>query len=277
MKRKYLITLYFVLAFILLFEIFPIYWLGLTSVRPIEELLDPQPWPKNPTARAYVTVVTLDYFQIEHFHRQLLNSIIIALATAGFSMFVSSLGGYSLARIRFPGNTIVSKAVLFTYIMPPSLLAIAFFDIMNIYGLVNTYPSVIIAMTVFTTPFGLWIMKQAIRSIPIEVEESALIDGANRVTIFFRIIIPLTAPVLVALATYSFIQAWNEYLYVLVLMSDARMFTAPVAIASLLQVDEIPWALVSAMSIVFSIPPVIFFYALQKYMVAGLTRGAVKA
>jgi ABC-type glycerol-3-phosphate transport system permease component len=248
----------------------------LTSLRPLEELLNPVPWVFHPTLKYYEQVFT-GYYEIDLFNLQVVNSLMISLGTAFFAIIVSAFAGYSLARIRFPFSNFISKLVFFTYLIPPSLLSIAFFEEMNNYGLINTYASLIIAMVVFTSPYCIWIYKEYVKSIPVEIEESALIDGAGRLRTFLTVVFPLSAPVIVALSTYAFLYAWNEYLFVIILMSDSHMFTAPIAIAGLLQSDEIPWGLVSAMSILFSVPPVIFYYVVQKYMIKGLVAGAVKA
>jgi len=274
--EKRTILIYFILTMFTVFALFPAYWMFITSLRPLSELLNPVPWVFSPTLKYYEQVFT-GYYQIDLFGIQVMNSVIISLATAFFSILVSSFAGYSLARIRFPYSSWVSKMVFFTYLMPPSLLSVAFFEQMHNYGLVNTYASIVIAMVVFTSPYCIWIYKEYVKSIPIEIEEAAIIDGAGRLKTFLTVIFPLSAPVIVALSTYAFLYAWNEYLYVLILTSDSRMFTAPLAIAGLLQSDEIPWGLVSAMSILFSIPPVIFYYLVQKYMIRGLVAGAVKA
>jgi ABC-type glycerol-3-phosphate transport system permease component len=274
--KKRTILIYFILTMFTVFALFPAYWMFITSLRPLSELLNPVPWVFSPTLKYYEQVFT-GYYQIDLFDIQVMNSVIISLATAFFSILVSSFAGYSLARIRFPYSSWVSKMVFFTYLMPPSLLSVAFFEQMHNYGLVNTYASIVIAMVVFTSPYCIWIYKEYVKSIPIEIEEAAIIDGAGRLKTFLTVIFPLSAPVIVALSTYAFLYAWNEYLYVLILTSDSRMFTAPLAIAGLLQSDEIPWGLVSAMSILFSIPPVIFYYLVQKYMIRGLVAGAVKA
>ncbi|MEM3385625.1 MAG: carbohydrate ABC transporter permease [Nitrososphaeria archaeon] len=274
--KKRIILIYFILIIFTIFALFPAYWMLITSLRPLSELLNPVPWVYSPTLKYYEQVFT-GYYQIDLFDIQVMNSIIVSLSTALFSILVSSFAGYSLARIKFPYSSWVSKMVFFTYLMPPSLLSVAFFEQMHNYGLVNSYVSIVIAMIVFTSPYCIWIYKEYVKSIPIEIEESATIDGASRLKIFLTIIFPLSAPVIVALSTYAFLYAWNEYLYVLILTSDSRMFTAPLAIAGLLQSDEIPWGLVSAMSILFSIPPVIFYYIVQKYMIKGLVAGAVKA
>jgi len=275
--NKRTVIIYVVLSMFIVFALFPAYWTILTSIRPLEELLNPIPWVSSPTLKYYVQVITCSYYQIDLFNIQMLNSIIISLGTAISVIFVSSLAGYSLARIKFPFSSYLSKLVLFTYLIPPSLLSIAFFEQMNNYGLVNTYAAIILAMVTFTSPYCIWIYREYVKSIPVEIEEAALIDGAGRLGIFFRIVLPLSAPVIVALSTYAFLYAWNEYLYVLILTSDSRMFTAPIAIAGLLQSDEIPWGIVSAMSVIFSIPPIIFYYLVQKYMIRGLVAGAVKA
>jgi len=170
----------------------------------------------------------------------------------------------------------IFRASLFTYMVPSSFIVIPFYSLMVKYGLVNSYLAVILAETTFATPYCIWVLSEFFKTIPIEVEEAAIVDGASHLRIFMSIVLPLTAPALVALATYAFIFAWNEFLYVLVLINSNQLFTIPVGLSWYLNQDSIPWGMMMAESTLFSIPPIILYYAFQRYMVSGLAMGAVK-
>jgi len=161
-------------------------------------------------------------------------------------------------------------------VIPASFLAIPFYRIMQIYGLINNLWSVIAALVTFTAPYGMFIFQQYGRSIPIELDESARIDGASPVQIYLRIYLPLMAPALVAVGTFALLAAWNEYLYQFLMLSDARAMTVPVALASFLNSDESPWNYMMATAVVYAIPPTVIYYWFRRRMTSGLTMGGVK-
>lgn len=135
------------------------------------------------------------------------------------------------------------------------------------YGLINSYFSIILAETTFVMPYCVWVMTEFFKTVPVEIEEAAIVDGASRLRVFLSIVLPSTAPALVALATYAFVFAWNEFLYVLVLINSNDLFTIPVGLSWYLNQDSVPWGLMMAESTLFSIPPIIFYYMFQRYMV----------
>ena len=171
---------------------------------------------------------------------------------------------------------LVSNAALLTYVIPASFLAIPFYRIMQNYGLHNNLWSVIAAMVTFATPYAMFIFQQYGRSIPIELDESARIDGASPLQIYFRIYLPLMAPALVAVGTYALLLAWNEFLYQFLLLSDKRSMTVPVALAAFLNSDEAPWNYMMATAIVYAVLPIAIYYMVRGRMTAGLTMGGVK-
>jgi len=277
-RRRFLSSLftYFISAVIIVYSLFPLYWMVITSLRLPEEIYSPNIFVEKPTLKNYIDVITQSHYLTGLFLRQLSNSIIVALGTVCLTLSVSTLSAYALARLKFRGRRLMLRSALFTYIIPYSFLAIPFFKIMVRYGLVNSYQALIIAMATFTSPYCIWVLYGYFKSIPIEIEEAALVDGASRLRVFIGIILPISGPVLAALATYAFIFAWNELLYVLVLTGSAEMFTIPLGLMWFLISDTIPWGLLMAESIIYAIPPVIFYYSFRKYLVKGVLAGAVK-
>src|SRR4249919_3066237 len=170
----------------------------------------------------------------------------------------------------------LTNAALMTYVIPASFLAIPIYRIMNIYGLANHLTSVILALTTFATPYAIFIFSQYSKSIPMELDESARIDGANPLQIYFRIYLPLMAPALVAVGTYALLVAWNQYLYQFLLLSDKASMTVPVALAQFINSDVAPWNYMMATAIVYALPPVATYYAFRNRMSSGLTMGGVK-
>jgi multiple sugar transport system permease protein len=267
---------YAVAALILLFSLFPIYHMVLVSTKSDEELARPILFSRAPTLQRYVEVIQQRHMLVTHFRRQLLNSTVLSLGTAALTLAISTTCAYAISRLRFPGRKTIFRASLFTYMVPSSFIVIPFYALMVKYGLVNSYLSVILAETTFASPYCIWVLSEFFKTIPVEVEEAAIVDGATRFRIFVSIMLPLTAPALVALATYAFIFAWNEFLYVLVLINSNQLFTIPVGLSWYLNQDSIPWGMMMAESTLFSIPPIIFYYVFQRYMVSGLAMGAVK-
>lgn len=276
MKKIHSLLVYIPSLFILLFSLFPIYWMLVTSLRNPIEIFSPSIIVLNPTLENYIGVITQTHYLTTLFYRQLFNTIIIALGSTILALLVSTTCSYAIARINFIGSRIVQRMAIFTYIIPYSFLAIPFFRMMVYYGLINSYMSVIIAVTTFTSPFCIWVLSEHFREIPTEILEAALIDGVSKAQAFVRIMLPLSTSMLAALATYVFLFAWNELLYVLILTSGAEMFTLPLGLMWFLASDTIPWGLLMAESTIYSIPPIIFYYATRKYMVKGLLSGAIK-
>src|SRR5882762_297581 len=178
--------------------------------------------------------------------------------------------------MRIRNGWLLTNAALLTYVIPASFLAIPFYLIMNRYGLQNNPWSVIAVLVTFTTPYAIFIFQEYGRSIPIELDESARIDGASPLQIYFRIYLPLMAPALVAVGTYALLLAWNEYLYNFLMLSTPESMTVAVALAQFLNSDESPWNYMMATAIIYAVPPVALYYCFRRYMAAGLTMGGVK-
>jgi len=233
-------------------------------------------WPPDPSLHSFYTVLTQGYWLVEDFWHQFGNSFFIGLMTMFLTVLIGSLAGFAFGRMRSGKGWLVVNAPLLTYAVPASFLVIPFSRLMASYGLSNTLWAIIAANVTFATPYAILILQQYGKLIPIELDEAAQVDGASPVQVYRRIYLPLMTPALAAVGTYALLLAWNEYLYQYVLLSSTRYMTVAVAIAQFFNSDEAPWNYMMATAIIYSLPPIVIFYALRRYMAAGLTRGAVK-
>ena len=200
------------------------------------------------------------------------NIIMVSLESEGDV----SVTSFSVGRMRIRNGWIITNAALMTYVIPASFLSIPFYLIMNHYGLQNNPWSVIAVLVTFATPYAIFIFQEYGRSIPIELDESARIDGASPLQIYFRIYLPLMAPALVAVGTYALLLAWNEYLYQFLLLSNDQSMTVAVALGKFLNSDVAPWNYMMATAIIYALPPLATYYAFRHRMSGGLTMGGVK-
>ena len=263
-------------ALILFWTLMPIYNIINVALESRGDVFTTTIWPANPSLESFWIVFTQGYWYLEHFWHQFGNSLYIGVATVVITLMIGSLASFSIGRLRIKQGWLVSNAALLTYVIPASFLAIPFYRIMHIYGLSNNLWSVIAAEVTFATPYAIFIFQQYGVTIPIELDEAARIDGASPLQIYLRIYLPLMAPALVAVGTYALLLAWNEYLYQFLLLSSKKSMTVPVALAQFLNSDEAPWNYMMATAIVYALPPVAIYYAFRRYMVGGLTAGAVK-
>ena len=263
-------------AFLLVWTILPLYNIVMVSLQPHGDVFTDQVFPHNPTLDGFWVVITQGYWYLEYFWHQFGNSLYVGAAVTLLTLLIGSLASFSITRMRIRNGWLVSNAALMTYVIPQSFLAIPFYRIMQNYGLANNLWSVIAAMVTFATPYSIFIFSQYGRGIPLELDESAKIDGASPLQIYYRIYLPLMAPALVAIGTYALLLAWNEYLYQFLLLSNKRSMTVPVALAQFLNSDEAPWNLMMATAIVYAILPIAIYYIVRRKMTAGLTMGGVK-
>ena len=266
-----------VISIVLMFwTLLPLYNIVMVSLEGHGDVFSDHIWPPVPSLDGYVAVFTQGYWYLANFWHQFANSIYVGAAVTFFTLLIASAASFSISRMRIRHGWLLSNAALMTYVIPQSFLAIPFYRIMQNYGLTNNLWSVIAALVTFATPYAMFIFQQYGRSIPIELDESARIDGASPFQIYYKIYLPLMAPALVAIGTYALLLAWNEYLYQYVLLSSTRNMTVAVAIAQFFNTDEAPWSYMMAIALIYSIPPIVIFYALRRYMAAGLTRGALR-
>jgi multiple sugar transport system permease protein len=233
-------------------------------------------WPPDPSLHSFSTVVTQGYWLVEDFWRQFGNSFFIGLMTMFLTVLIGSLASFAFGRMHLSKGALLVNAPLLTYAVPASFLVIPFSRLMATYGLSNSLWAIVAANVTFATPYAILILQQYAKLIPIELDDAAQVDGASPVQVYRRIYLPLMTPALAAVGTYALLLAWNEYLYQYVLLSSTRNMTVAVAIAQFFNSDEAPWNYMMATALIYSLPPIVIFYALRRYMAAGLTRGAVR-
>ena len=230
------------------------------------------PWPETVSLENFRSL-----FADQPFARWLLNSIIVALATTVVGVMLASTAAYAFSRFRFPGRRAGLMSFLVAQMFPGTLMMIPLYIIIVKWlGLGSTYTALVLMYSVTAIPFCVWMMKGYFDTIPRELEESALIDGASQATIFFRIVLPLAKPAVAVTALFSFMTSWNEFIQAATFMDNEAMYTGPVGLRFFVSGFSEKWGYFAAGSIVAAIPVVLLFLFLQKYLVSGLTAGAVK-
>jgi multiple sugar transport system permease protein len=263
-------------AVLIVWTLLPIYNMVMVAFESHNDVFTNNIWPAQPSAYSFWIVVTEGYWYLEYFWHQFGNSLYIGVMTVFFTLFIGSLVSFSVGRMRLRNGWLLTNAALLTYVIPASFLAIPLYRIMQGYGLGNNVWSIIAVEVTFATPYAMFIFQQYGRSIPIELDEAARVDGATPWQVYFKIYLPMMAPALVAVGTYALLLAWNEYLYQFLLLSDKRSMTVPVALAQFLNSDESPWNYMMATAIIYAIPPVVIYYLFRGRMTSGLTMGGVK-
>jgi multiple sugar transport system permease protein len=261
---------------LVVWTLLPLYNMVLISLEPEGDVFTDHIWPRVVSVESFWGVLTQGHWYLEHFWRQFANSIYMGAMVTILTLVIGSLTSFSIGRMRIRHGWLVSNVALLTYVIPASFLAIPFYRIMQNYGMANNLWSVIAALVAFATPYAFFVLQEYGRSIPIEVDESARIDGASPLQVYLRIYLPLMAPALVAVGTYAMLLAWNEYLYQFLLLSSKSSMTVPVALAQFLSSDQSPWNYMMATAIIYALPPVVIYYAFRRRMTAGLTMGGVK-
>ena len=261
---------------LLIWTLAPIYNMILVAVQEKEDVFSTNIWPPRPTLDAFRTVVTQSYWYVASFWPQMGNSLFVGVIVAVLTLLIGSAASFAIMRLRVRLGWLLTNAALLTYVIPMSFLAIPFYNIMNHYRLVDSRWSVIAIEVTFATPYAIFIFSQYASTIPMELDESARIDGASPGQVYWRIFLPLMAPALVAVGTYALLLAWNEYLYAFLLLSSDQRLTVPVVLGKFLNSDEAPWNYLMAASILYAVPPLIIYYSFRRYMTAGLTMGGVK-
>jgi len=261
---------------IVLWTLIPLYNMVAVALEAEGDVFSDHLFPPKPSGHSFWIVLSQGFWYLENFWHQFGNSVYIAVMVTLLVLVIGSLTTFSVMRMRIRNGCLVTNAALLTYVIPASFLAIPFYLIMQHYGLHNNRWSVIAALVTFATPYAIFIFQEYGRSIPIELDESARIDGASPLQIYFKIYLPLMAPALVAVGTYALLLAWNEYLYQFLLLSKKENMTVPVALAQFLNSDVAPWNYMMATAIIYSLPAIATYYAFRRRMSGGLTMGGVK-
>ena len=268
------VTVYIPLGVMLIILLFPFYWMGMTAFKPNEELLAKAGnpfWLINPT---------LAHFKKLLFHTSypawLLNTVIVSVCATFISLFTSVLAAYAIERLRFKGSKVVGMMIFFAYLVPPSIIFIPLASIVYQYGLFDTRMALILTYPTFLVPFCTWLLMGYFRTIPFELEECAMIDGATRWQILTRIILPLAVPGLISAGIFAFTLSWNEFIYALTFISSSEIKTVPVGvITELVEGDVYHWGSLMAGALLGSLPVAFIYSFFVEYYVSGMT-GSVK-
>jgi ABC-type glycerol-3-phosphate transport system permease component len=260
-------------AVLLIWSVVPVYWIVVTSFKHEQEIYAYPPTfvPIAPTLEQYQTILFHTPFPL--FIR---NSAIIAVATTACAVVAGTLAAYAISRMRFVGRAMVARLIVVAYLLPPSLLFIPLFIVLQRLGMIDRLGGLILAYLTFTMPFATWMLIGYIRTIPPELDEAARIDGASRLQLLLRILVPIALPGLAVVALFAFTQAWNEFLYALVFIynNDARTITA--GLASLMMGDTFIWGQLMAASTLAIVPVLVIYLIAQRYLIEGLTGGSIK-
>lgn len=269
--EAFLLLLIFLLAAI---NLYPIYQMVMVSFLPYTKLLSAPALglPHAPTLSNFREVIGRGPLP-----RFFLNSVIVATCTMLVSTALAAFAGYSLARLQYPGKGLIDKTILFVYVIPPVLLVVPIYVLVVHYHLDNTYTSIILAHTLFAVPFGTWLLRGFFLSVPIELEDSSRVDGAGRLATLFRIVLPVSAPGVAAVALFAFVGSWDEFLFASIFLSSNDRYTLPIGIYGLVSsYGETNWGNLLAASTIATLPMFVVFLVLQRWLVQGLSAGAVK-
>jgi multiple sugar transport system permease protein len=254
-------------------SIFPLLEAFLSSLKPPAQLFSRSPnmfLPSSVTLLHYQDLLGGTKFLIYYF-----NTTFVTLVTLALVIPISALAAYGLTRFAFPGRDLYRRLILLTYMLPPILLFLPLHAVLTALGLVNSRAGLIFAYTSFCLPFAIWLMRAFFMGIPVSLEEAAMVDGATRLSAFFRIVLPQAVSGLVAVSVFVCVVCWNEYLYALVLTSSDEMRTIPVGLATFIRVYTIDWGMVMASVVLTSVPLVILYIFVQQHLLKGFA-GAVK-
>ena len=272
-ERSSLVLRLLLLLPFLLFVLFPFFFVIITAFKSELQisqrvsLFMPAPWTLDQFRKLLTDSQYTLWFR---------NTVTVATITTVISVFFAALGGYALARLKFRGAGTMTTVLLVTYLLPGSLMFIPMYRILTNLGAINNHWSLILTYPTFLMPFATWVMLGYFRGIPEDLEEAAMIDGANRFTAFWRITLPLATPALLAVTLFAFTNAWNEFLFAFIFLTSDNLITLPVGLQKLVFADIYPYGQLMAASLLMSIPVVMIYTFAQRFLVEGLTAGSVK-
>ena len=272
-SRKGLLGWYIVLIFLLIFALFPIYWMLITSLKSFREVYFPIPtlWPKNIQWSNYTQIFSRYDFGIALF-----NSLKVAILVSIISVTAGIFSAYSVVRLKFIGKRVMPQLFLLSYLIPRTILFIPIYIFISRIGLADSIWGLLLTYPTITIPYATWVLITYFQNLPVEIEEAALVDGASRLQTIFRIILPISLPSIVSTFIFSFTLCWSEYIYALVIINNKFQRTITLALSSMLVADIIPWGPLMAGAVISTIPIIIFYLIASKYIISGLTLGSVK-
>jgi multiple sugar transport system permease protein len=257
----------------MIFVLFPFYWVIVTSLKSTPQISERASifWPDPFTLEQYAALLWSTPFL-----RWLWNSVLVATVSTVISVSFAALAAYALSRLKFVGAGLLTTFLLITYLLPGTLLFIPLYQILASIGLINSYPALMLTYPTFLLPFATWVMMGYFRSIPVELEEAAMIDGASRLYAFWKITLPLAAPALLAVTLFAFTNAWNEFLFAFVFITSESLRTLPIGLQSMVVGDILPWGQLMAASLLTAVPVAVLYIYAQRFLAEGLTVGGVK-
>ncbi|HZO24486.1 MAG TPA: carbohydrate ABC transporter permease [Chloroflexota bacterium] len=275
-NRGYYIAGYAILIFLGFWTAFPVYWQLATSLRSDADLYTPvvNLIPRAWTLNHYYNVL---FGARSQFGIQFVNSLIVAFWTTFIAVFFGAMAGYSLTRLRFVGRANLARVLVYSYLAPGTILFIPLYVMMNNFGLRDSLGGLVLAHLTFSVPFSTWILMGYFKTIPVELEEAALVDGASRLTALWRIVLPLAAPAVVVVSVFAFTGSWRELLYALVLTQAKEKMTAPIGLTAYVVGDTFYWGQMMAAATLLSLPPLLLYLFGQRWVIQGWTAGAVKS
>lgn len=263
---------YGALLLVAMFTLFPLYYMFTVSLKLSRDIYrSPSLIPLRPVLNNYVQL-----FADFDFLTNIRNSLLVAVLATVFSVAISCLAAYSLVRLRYRGRKWLGRLILFAYLTPSSLLFIPLAVIINRLQLGNTLRGLVFVYMTFSAPLCTWLLMGFFRSVPFDLEEQAMVDGATRMQALGKILLPLAAPGLVAVSVFTFTGAWNELLLALIFTTSREIRTIPVALQYLITGDVFRWGQIMAGSVVAAVPVMLLYYLSQRFVVQGLAAGAVK-
>jgi multiple sugar transport system permease protein len=263
---------YLLLAFVCVLVLFPIYWMLTISFKTPRDIYRvPSLFPHAPTLDNYQQLI-----QKKHFLVNIRNSIIVAGSTTVVAVFISALCAYSLVRLKYRYRGLIGRLILLAYLTPASLLFIPLSVIVARLNLGNSLHGLVFVYMAFSTPFSTWLLMGYFKGIPTDLEEQAMVDGASRLGAMVRILLPLSAPGLVAVGIFTFTGAWNELLLALIFITSDDKRTVPLGLQYLITGDVLLWGPIMAGAVFSALPVMILYFLAQRFMVQGLAAGAVK-
>lgn len=269
--RGWVVATYVALIVFLLWTIIPFVWMVLASIKTNKEIYDDFTIvPKTIYLGHYVSLLS------GKFVIWMRNSAEVSIAASFLSITLGALGAYAITRLRFAGRRVIAVGLVFTYLIPQALLFIPLFQVVAGLGLSDTVGALILIYPTITLPFCTWLLVSYFKSIPLELEEAALIDGCNRLGVLWRIVLPLSTPALVVVCLFSFTQAWNEFLYALVITNSLSTRTVTVGLTQMLGEDVFYWGQMMAGALLTALPPVLMYTLAQRFVTKGLVVGGVK-
>jgi multiple sugar transport system permease protein len=253
--------------------LFPIYWMLVTSLKSFTEIysIDPTFWPQKARWENYIEIFTR--FTFGHAIR---NSFIVSCLVAFGTAFLSVLSSYTVVRLPVIGKKTIPKIFLITYLIPSTILFIPIYIFLSQIGLANKFTGLILIYPTMTIPYATWVMIAFFKSLSIEMEEAAMVDGATKLQVLTKVVLPVSYPTIVSVLIFSFTICWSEYIYALVIINDKFQRTITIALSSIIVADIIPWGPLMAGAFISTIPVIIFYTVASKHIISGLTVGAVK-